>query len=198
MENKELPKLKVGDWMIAKEDFFVQGENFKEKQIFTIGKKYQIISIDPLAVSFIDDDGYSRPFSSKNNYSSVHHWFKCASDEDEPQDVKCERCGRVTGPNSESGCDQANHSNCAWHVPKKSEAQHIEYALNPTNDSDQSKINLRLDPEKGVRIKWHGCGESVSNYIKADQTGVAKLERMILALEMSKTHILKLIKNKPQ
>ena len=75
------------------------------------------------------------------------------------------------------------------------ESQHIDFDLNPNKDTDTSKVNLRLDPEKGVRIKWHDCGESISNYIKADQTGLAKLERMILALELSKKHILKLIKN---
>lgn len=66
----------------------------------------------------------------------------------------------------------------------------IEYDLNPSNDMDKSKVSLRLDPSLGARIRWHGCDESVANYFRADHTGLAKLERMILALEITKKHIL--------
>jgi len=64
--------------------------------------------------------------------------------------------------------------------------------LNPESNSDSSNVELRLFENSG-RIKWSSCDESIINNIKADQSGLAKLERMKVAIELMQQHIKKSI-----
>lgn len=77
---------------------------------------------------------------------------------------------------------------------KDQKHDYVEFTLG--SGSDESKVSLRFDKNSGGSIKWIDCmNENVKNYIKADVSGLAKLERMKVAIELMEKHILKSCKN---
>lgn len=73
--------------------------------------------------------------------------------------------------------------------------QIIEFDLNPEKESDESKVRMSLDDERGLTIKWYDCSENTNHIINGNYNGLMKLERMALAIEMAKKHVLKVIDN---